>query len=141
MKDCPDCSEPFEAPSPRSKRCSPCKSKDFRARQARYKKKRRAKERDKAAAKARVGGGATMYGLFKGMRVAGMVPAGWLSRQSNDAGSEAREWNAKARADRPPGARRKCLGCGEMFESGHVGNRVCPACKNTNVWRSGGGLA
>ncbi len=33
---------------------------------------------------------------------------------------------------------RKCLMCHNEFMSGHIGGRVCPSCKETTVWRSGG---
>ncbi len=33
---------------------------------------------------------------------------------------------------------RKCLMCSNEFMSSHIGERVCPSCKETSVWRSGG---
>ncbi len=33
---------------------------------------------------------------------------------------------------------RKCLMCSGDFVSHHIGERVCPSCKETTVWRSGG---
>ena len=33
---------------------------------------------------------------------------------------------------------RKCLMCHNEFMSSHIGERVCPSCKETTVWRSGG---
>ena len=33
---------------------------------------------------------------------------------------------------------RKCLMCSSEFVSKHIGERVCPSCKETSVWRSGG---
>ena len=32
---------------------------------------------------------------------------------------------------------RKCLMCNSEFPSKHIGERVCPQCKETSVWRSG----
>ena len=32
---------------------------------------------------------------------------------------------------------RKCLMHGGQFISSHIGERVCPSCKDTSVWRSG----
>ena len=31
---------------------------------------------------------------------------------------------------------RKCLTCGNVFPSEHIGNRVCPRCQETAIWRS-----
>lgn len=36
------------------------------------------------------------------------------------------------------GKERKCLMCSKDFSSSHIGERVCPSCKETSVWRSGG---
>jgi len=45
----------------------------------------------------------------------------------------------KPEPDRPPGKKkRNCLMCSNEFNSNHVGERVCPSCKETSVWRSGG---
>lgn len=33
--------------------------------------------------------------------------------------------------------RRDCLMCAHPFQSKHIGERVCPACKGTDAWRSG----
>jgi ribosomal protein S27AE len=30
---------------------------------------------------------------------------------------------------------RKCLGCGKIFPSEHVGERICQKCKLTDNWR------
>ena len=32
---------------------------------------------------------------------------------------------------------RKCLKCGQGFESSWSGERVCRSCKSTHVWRDG----
>jgi hypothetical protein len=37
-----------------------------------------------------------------------------------------------------PHKRRKCLMCGEGFDSHHDGERVCPTCKTTDRWNNGG---
>ena len=45
----------------------------------------------------------------------------------------------KPEPDREPIKKvRKCLMCRSEFNSSHVGERVCPSCKETSVWRSGG---
>jgi len=45
----------------------------------------------------------------------------------------------KPEPDRPPVKKvRKCLMCNGEFNSNHIGERVCPSCKETSVWRSGG---
>jgi predicted RNA-binding Zn-ribbon protein involved in translation (DUF1610 family) len=45
----------------------------------------------------------------------------------------------KPEPDRAPVKKtRKCLMCRSEFHSHHVGERVCPSCKETSVWRSGG---
>jgi predicted RNA-binding Zn-ribbon protein involved in translation (DUF1610 family) len=45
----------------------------------------------------------------------------------------------KPEPDRAPVKKtRKCLMCRGEFHSHHVGERVCPSCKETSVWRSGG---
>jgi tRNA(Ile2) C34 agmatinyltransferase TiaS len=33
---------------------------------------------------------------------------------------------------------RRCLMCGETFKSEGAHNRICPKCKLTRTWRSGG---
>ncbi|WP_169054065.1 hypothetical protein [Nitratireductor sp. XY-223] len=33
--------------------------------------------------------------------------------------------------------RRRCLMCGEMFDSFGPGNRICKKCKSKQAWRSG----
>ena len=37
--------------------------------------------------------------------------------------------------------RRPCLMCGQRFESGHFGERICKNCKSTAAWREGGEAA
>ena len=32
---------------------------------------------------------------------------------------------------------RKCLTCGEKFESAWSGERICKKCKSTSAWKSG----
>ena len=32
---------------------------------------------------------------------------------------------------------RRCLMCGEQFESDGPGNRICKKCKSTQTWRQG----
>ncbi len=45
----------------------------------------------------------------------------------------------KPEPDRPPVKKtRKCLMCDSEFTSKHIGERVCPPCKETSAWRSGG---
>ncbi len=45
----------------------------------------------------------------------------------------------KPEPDRAPVKKeRNCLMCSGKFNSNHVGERVCPSCKETSVWRSGG---
>jgi len=45
----------------------------------------------------------------------------------------------KPEPDRPHLSKtRKCLMCSSEFVSKHIGERVCPSCKETSVWRSGG---
>jgi len=45
----------------------------------------------------------------------------------------------KPEPDRAPVKKvRKCLMCRNEFNSNHIGERVCPSCKETSVWRSGG---
>jgi predicted RNA-binding Zn-ribbon protein involved in translation (DUF1610 family) len=45
----------------------------------------------------------------------------------------------KPEPDRAPvKKKRKCLMCRNEFNSNHIGERVCPSCKETSVWRSGG---
>lgn len=34
-------------------------------------------------------------------------------------------------------ATRKCLGCGEQFESDGFGNRICPRCKGSVAFKTG----
>ena len=34
-------------------------------------------------------------------------------------------------------AARRCLSCEEEFHSKWIGHRICDACKDTDVWRSG----
>jgi hypothetical protein len=36
---------------------------------------------------------------------------------------------------RTPRKQRACLCCAKVFESAWVGERICPHCKNSTVWR------
>jgi Zn finger protein HypA/HybF involved in hydrogenase expression len=50
--------------------------------------------------------------------------------------------NKKPKSDRRnERKRRRCLMCTKHFVSEHFGQRVCPTCKGTAAWRSGGEAA
>ena len=50
--------------------------------------------------------------------------------------------NKKPQSDRQnEQKKRPCLMCSKPFESEHFGQRVCPTCKSTAAWRSGGEAA
>ncbi|HEX9569502.1 MAG TPA: hypothetical protein VIG92_02660 [Rhodospirillales bacterium] len=50
--------------------------------------------------------------------------------------------NKKPKSDRRyERKRRRCLMCTKHFTSEHFGQRVCPTCKGTAAWRSGGEAA
>ena len=50
--------------------------------------------------------------------------------------------NKKPQSDRlNERKKRSCLMCAKNFESEHFGQRVCPTCKGTAAWRSGGEAA
>ena len=45
--------------------------------------------------------------------------------------------NAPKTSDATSKKTRRCLSCGNPFESEWVGNRVCKKCKDTTAWKSG----
>ena len=50
--------------------------------------------------------------------------------------------NKKPQSDRQnEQKKRQCLMCSKSFASEHFGQRVCPTCKGTAAWRSGGEAA
>ncbi len=50
--------------------------------------------------------------------------------------------NKKPQSDRQNEQKdRPCLMCNKRFVSEHYGQRVCPTCKGTAAWRSGGEAA
>ena len=51
--------------------------------------------------------------------------------------SKSKENNQKPQPDRVYEVKvRKCLMCRDTFESAWPGERVCPKCKQTNLWRA-----
>jgi len=52
------------------------------------------------------------------------------------------EGNKKPKPDHAPVEKvRMCLMCRGKFRSRHTGERVCPSCKETSAWRTGGAAA
>ena len=50
--------------------------------------------------------------------------------------------NKKPQSDRLNARKKRpCLMCNKPFTSEHFGQRVCPTCKGTAAWRSGGEAA
>jgi Zn finger protein HypA/HybF involved in hydrogenase expression len=37
----------------------------------------------------------------------------------------------------PVAKHRRCLMCGTDFKSAHVGERICPKCRQSKAWRDG----
>ena len=48
------------------------------------------------------------------------------------------EMNKKPQAENLQPKVRKCLMCSSSFQSSHIGERICPDCKNTSTWRQMG---
>ncbi len=63
---------------------------------------------------------------------------GMLQRSIRESAvSKSKENNQKPQPDRVYEVKvRKCLMCRDTFESAWPGERVCPKCKQTNLWRA-----
>jgi len=74
------------------------------------------------------------------MPVPGAIPLTFGARKAHIRPMKTNTLEKPAEAVTESRRKRACLSCHTTFDSAWAGERVCPRCKGSTKWRSGGGM-